>query len=109
MENDDIIEVERQRQELMKKIQEKERLLDLIKSNHVKGELKEIKEFQNKYNLRIKNQKEEEAQKPEIKEHEIPQEENIELNDEDLVKKTLFALKFQKAYRRYILNKKKIL
>lgn len=107
MENDDIIEVERQRQELMKKIQEKERLLDLIKSSHVKGDLKEIKEFQNKYNLRIKNQKEEEAQKPEIKEHEIPQEENIELNDEDLVKKTLFALKFQKAYRRYILNKKK--
>ena len=45
MENE-ILEVEKQRQEIIKRIQEKERLINLIKSRHVKGDMNEIKEFQ---------------------------------------------------------------
>lgn len=107
MDNNEILEAERQRQEIIKKIQEKERLLDLLKSKHVKGGIDEIKEFQKKYNLKQKQKKEEVEQKLESKEHEIPQEEKVVLNNEEVIKKTLFAIKFQKAYRRYILRKKK--
>ena len=49
MENE-ILEVEKQRQEIIKRIQEKERLINLIKNRHVKGDMNEIKEFQKKYN-----------------------------------------------------------
>lgn len=73
MENDinEIIEAERQRNEIIKRIQEKERLINLIQSKHIKGGLKEIKEFQDKY----KFQKDEKPQeKPEIQ----PQPENQE-------------------------------
>ena len=49
---DEILEAERQRNEIIKRIQEKERLIDLIQSRHVKGGLREIKEFQDNYNLR---------------------------------------------------------
>ena len=116
MEND-IFEVERQRQEIIKRIQEKERLINLIKSKHVKGDLNEIKEFQRKYKEKIEpeNQIKEE---PKNEEHEIAihEEENID-------KKTLASLKFnsfqlgmdylfklkqiQRAFRKYLLNKKK--
>ena len=115
MENE-IIEVEKQRQEIIKRIQEKERLINLIKSKHVKGDLSEIKEFQKKYN----EQKIFPSQKEDQKkfDSEIPKEE-----EENIDKKTLASLKFntfqhgfnyitrvkqvQRAYRRYILNKKK--
>ena len=42
---DEILEAERQRNEIIKRIQEKERLLNLIQSRHAKGRLQEIKEF----------------------------------------------------------------
>ena len=45
MEND-IIEVEKQRQEIIKRIQEKERLINLIKNSNIKGDITELKEFQ---------------------------------------------------------------
>ncbi len=116
MEND-IFEVERQRQEIIKRIQEKERLINLIKSKHVKGDLNEIKEFQRKYKEKIEpeNQIKEEP-KNEEQENSIQEEENID-------KKTLASLKFnsfqlgmdylfklkqiQRAFRQYLLNRKK--
>ena len=120
--DNEIIEVEQQRQEIIKRIQEKERLINLIKSKHVKGDLNEIKDFQKKYI----EQKEPPSQlKPQLieeqkKENEIP----IEGEEENNIdKKTLANLKFnsfqygydyisrlkqiQRAFRRYILNKKK--
>ena len=120
--DNEIIEVEKQRQEIIKRIQEKERLINLIKSKHVKGDLNEIKDFQKKYI----EQKEPPSQlKPQLieeqkKENEIP----IEGEEENNIdKKTLANLKFnsfqygydyisrlkqiQRAFRRYILNKKK--
>ena len=42
MEND-IIEVEKQRQEIIKRIQEKERLINLIKNSDIKGDITELK------------------------------------------------------------------
>ena len=45
MENE-ILEAERQRNEIIKRIQEKERLINLIQSRHIKGGLNQIKEFQ---------------------------------------------------------------
>ena len=119
MENE-IIEVERQRQEIIKRIQEKERLISLIKNKHVKGDFNEIKEFQKKYNQQkfSQNQIKQEIEEPKKAENEIPihGEENID-------KKTLASLKFnsfqkgmnyisklkqiQRAFRRYLLNKKK--
>ena len=116
MEND-ILEVERQRQEIIKRIQEKERLINLIKSKHVKGDLNEIKEFQKKYKEKIEPQSQI-KQEPRKEENEtvINEEENID-------KKTLASLKFtsfqlgmdyihklkqiQRSFRQYILNKKK--
>lgn len=120
--DNEIIEVEKQRQEIIKRIQEKERLINLIKSKHVKGDLNEIKDFQKKYieqkepPSQLKSQLIEEQKK----ENEIPIE-GEEKNNID--KKTLANLKFnsfqygydyisrlkqiQRAFRRYILNKKK--
>ena len=120
--DNEIIEVEKQRQEIIKRIQEKERLINLIKSKHVKGDLNEIKDFQKKYleqkepPSQLKSQLIEEQKK----ENEIP----IEGGEENNIdKKTLANLKFnsfqygydyisrlkqiQRAFRRYILNKKK--
>ena len=120
--DNEIIEVEKQRQEIIKRIQEKERLINLIKSKHVKGDLNEIKDFQKKYieqkepPSQLKSQLIEEQKK----ENEIP----IEGEEENNIdKKTLANLKFnsfqygydyisrlkqiQRAFRRYILNKKK--
>ena len=116
MEND-IIEVERQRQEIIKRIQEKERLINLIKSKHVKGDLNEIKEFQKKYKEKIEPQSQ-------IKQELKKEENEIIINEEENIdKKTLASLKFnsfqlgldyihklkqiQRAFRQYILNKKK--
>ena len=45
----EILEAEKQRQEIIKRIQEKERLISLLKSRHVKGDLNEIKDFQKKF------------------------------------------------------------
>ena len=122
----EIIEVEKQRQEIIKRIQEKERLINLIKNKHVKGDLNYIKEFQKKYNEQKDLQNE---IKPELieeekkKENEIPIKE-IGIEEEDNIdKKTLANLKFnsfqygfnyisklkqiQRAIRKYLLNKKK--
>ena len=119
MENE-ILEVERQRQEIIKRIQEKERLINLIKSKHVKGDLNEIKEFQKKYKQKTEPQSQikPEIEEPKKQENEIPipEEDNID-------KKTLASLKFnsvkygmdylsklkqvQRAFRRYLLNKKR--
>jgi hypothetical protein len=119
MENE-IIEVERQRQEIIKRIQEKERLISLIKNKHVKGDLNEIKEFQKKYNQQkfSQNQIKQEIEEPKKEENEIPIQ-----GEENIDKKTLASLKFnsfqkgmnyisklkqiQRAFRRYLLNKKK--
>ena len=65
MEND-IIEVEKQRQEIIKRIQEKERLINLIKNSNIKGDITELKEFQKKYNEK-KLEKIQDFQKPEEK------------------------------------------
>ena len=120
--DNEIIEVEKQRQEIIKRIQEKERLINLINSKHVKGDLNEIKDFQKKYieqkepPSQLKSQLIEEQKK----ENEIP----IEGEEENNIdKKTLANLKFnsfqygydyisrlkqiQRAFRRYILNKNK--
>ena len=116
MEND-ILEVERQRQEIIKRIQEKERLINLIKSKHVKGDLNEIKEFQKKYKEKIEPQSQ-------IKQELKKEDNEIVINEEENIdKKTLASLKFnsfqlgldyiyklkqiQRAFRQYILNKKK--
>ena len=116
MEND-ILEVERQRQEIIKRIQEKERLINLIKSKHVKGDLNEIKEFQKKYKEKIEPQSQ-------IKQEPKKEENEIVINEEENIdKKTLASLKFtsfqlgmdyihklkqiQRSFRQYILNKKK--
>ena len=116
MEND-IIEVERQRQEIIKRIQEKERLINLIKSKHVKGDLNEIKEFQKKYKEKIEPQSQ-------IKQELKKEDNEIVINEEENIdKKTLASLKFtsfqlgmdyihklkqiQRSFRQYILNKKK--
>lgn len=116
MEND-ILEVERQRQEIIKRIQEKERLINLIKSKHVKGDLNEIKEFQKKYKEKIEPQSQ-------IKQELKKEENEIVINEEENIdKKTLASLKFtsfqlgmdyihklkqiQRSFRQYILNKKK--
>ena len=56
---EEILEVERQRQELLKRIQEKERLMDLIQSNHIKGGLNEIQSFQEKRELQKKKEEKE--------------------------------------------------
>ena len=119
MENE-IIEVERQRQEIIKRIQEKERLISLIKNKHVKGDFNEIKEFQKKYNQQkfSQNQIKQEIEEPKKEENEIPNQ-----GEENIDKKTLASLKFnsfqkgmnyisklkqiQRAFRRYLLNKKK--
>ena len=119
MENE-IIEVERQRQEIIKRIQEKERLISLIKNKHVKGDFNEIKEFQKKYNQQkfSQNQIKQEIEEPKKEENEIPIQ-----GEENIDKKTLASLKFnsfqkgmnyisklkqiQRAFRRYLLNKKK--
>ena len=121
MEND-IIEVEKQRQEIIKRIQEKERLINLIKNSNIKGDITELKEFQKKYNEK-KLEKIQDFQKPEEKKelNEIIQNDSEENNNID--KKTLASLKFnsfqyginyvtklkqiQRAFRKYILNKKK--
>ena len=116
MEND-ILEVERQRQEIIKRIQEKERLINLIKSKHVKGDLNEIKEFQKKYKEKIEPQSQ-------IKQELKKEDNEIIINEEENIdKKTLASLKFnsfqlgldyihklkqiQRSFRQYILNKKK--
>ena len=116
MEND-ILEVERQRQEIIKRIQEKERLINLIKSKHVKGDLNEIKEFQKKYKEKIEPQSQ-------IKQEPKKEDNEIIINEEENIdKKTLASLKFtsfqlgmdyihklkqiQRSFRQYILNKKK--
>jgi hypothetical protein len=116
MEND-ILEVERQRQEIIKRIQEKERLINLIKSKHVKGDLNEIKEFQKKYKEKIEPQSQ-------IKQELKKEDNEIVINEEENIdKKTLASLKFtsfqlgmdyihklkqiQRSFRQYILNKKK--
>ena len=116
MEND-ILEVERQRQEIIKRIQEKERLINLIKSKHVKGDLNEIKEFQKKYKEKIEPQSQ-------IKQEPKKEDNEIVINEEENIdKKTLASLKFtsfqlgmdyihklkqiQRSFRQYILNKKK--
>ena len=116
MEND-ILEVERQRQEIIKRIQEKERLINLIKSKHVKGDLNEIKEFKKKYKKKIEPQSQ-------IKQELKKEDNEIVINEEENIdKKTLASLKFnsfqlgldyihklkqiQRAFRQYILNKKK--
>ena len=119
MENE-IIEVERQRQEIIKRIQEKERLISLIKNKHVKGDFNEIKEFQKKYNQQKfpQYQIKQEIEEPKKEENEIPIQ-----GEENIDKKTLASLKFnsfqkgmnyisklkqiQRAFRRYLLNKKK--
>ena len=121
MEND-IIEVEKQRQEIIKRIQEKERLINLIKNSDIKGDITELKEFQKKYNEK-KLEKIQDFQKPEEKKelNEIIQNDSEENNNID--KKTLASLKFnsfqyginyvtklkqiQRAFRKYNLNKKK--
>ena len=124
MENE-ILEVEKQRQEIIKRIQEKERLINLIKSRHVKGDMNEIKEFQKKYN-ETKLEKPSELIKQESNKdlnEIIPNENNINNENNNIDKKTLASLKFnsfqyginyitkvkqvQRAYRKYILNKKK--
>jgi hypothetical protein len=116
----EILEAEKQRQEIIKRIQEKERLISLLKSRHVKGDLNEIKDFQKKFNEQNKNNLFEtlnEEQKIE-KENEIKNEE-----ENNIDKKTIAALKFnsfqygfnyitklkqvQRACRRFLLNKKK--
>ena len=120
MENE-ILEVEKQRQEIIKRIQEKERLINLIKSRHVKGDMNEIKEFQKKYNeTKIEKQ-------PELIKEESKKDLNeIIPNDDEnnnIDKKTIAALKFnsfqygfnyitklkqiQRACRRFLLIKKK--
>ena len=87
MEND-ILEVERQRQEIIKRIQEKERLIKLIKSKHVKGDLNEIKEFQKKYKEKIEPQSQ-------IKQELKKEDNEIVINEEENIdKKTLASLKF---------------
>ena len=50
----EILEAEKQRQEIIKRIQEKERLISLLKSRHVKGDLNEIKDFQKNLMNKIK-------------------------------------------------------
>ena len=87
----EILEAEKQRQEIIKRIQEKERLISLLKSRHVKGDLNEIKDFQKKFNEQNKNNLFEtlnEEQKIE-KENEIKNEE-----ENNIDKKTIAALKF---------------
>ena len=91
---DEILEAERQRNEIIKRIQEKERLINLIQSRHVKGGLQEIKEFQNKYNLQ---QEQQDQQKEPIQDNikksisqkqsqvqNIPFEESKETNEKEL-------------------------
>lgn len=44
--DDEMAEIELEREELRRRIQEKERLMDLINSRHIRGGLNEVKEFQ---------------------------------------------------------------
>ena len=125
---DEILEAERQRNEIIKRIQEKERLINLIQSRHVKGGLKEIKEFQDKYNLQ-KDQEEQQKQdilkqsslkSPTIltqkKEDEIPEAQkenekefaNIKFNSfQQGVNYLAMVKKVQRAYRNFVLYKNK--
>ena len=125
---DEILEAERQRNEIIKRIQEKERLINLIQSRHVKGGLKEIKEFQDKYNLQ-KDQEEQQKQdilkqsslkSPTIltqkKEDEIPEAQkenekefaNIKFNSfQQGVNYLAMVKKVQRSFRSYLLYKNK--
>ena len=135
MENE-IIEAERQRNEIIKRIQEKERLLNLIQSKHIKGGLKEIKEFQNKYYLKkeqqIPQKLDEDLKKSQMsktselnKDIDKNKDNNIsqskEINEKELAKLKFNSFqqgvnyiamvkKVQRAFRNYILykNKKKL-
>lgn len=124
MENE-ILEVERERQEILKRIQEKERLINLIQSKHVKGEISELMDFQNRYN--IKKEKEEHKKEEDINKFSINKnidlnleqdQNNVELNEKELatfkfksfqqgVNYIAMIKKLQRAYRKYILNKKR--
>ena len=130
MENE-ILEAERQRNEIIKRIQEKERLINLIQSRHVKGGLNEIKEFQDKYKLQkekedqnifkqeqakftfsneMEKEKEigkeiEKSQKKEISEKELA---SIKFNSfQKGLNYITMIKKLQRAFRNYILYKNK--
>ena len=127
MENE-ILEVERQRNEIIKRIQEKERLINLIQSKHIKGGLNEIKEFQNKYNLQKDQQvqeKQEQLKQTFLNQQtdiNIPKDANISQSNQ-IKEKELANIKFksfqqgvnylamvkkvQRAFRNYILYKNK--
>ena len=124
---DEILEAERQRNEIIKRIQEKERLLNLIQSRHAKGRLQEIKEFQNNYNLRQEQQNknqdiQDETKKSISQKQSLPQkyplEETKEINEKELanikfnsfqqgVNYISMVKKLQRGYRRYVLYKNK--
>lgn len=126
MENE-ILEAERQRNELIKRIQEKERLISLIQSKHIKGGLNEIKEFQDKYNLQ--KEQEENEKKENLEQSKLNKLKNLSISKESKVsqpkkesnEKEFANIKFnsfqqgvnyinmikkvQRSYRKYILNK----
>ena len=125
---DEILEAERQRNEIIKRIQEKERLINLIQSRHLKEVLQEIKEFQNKYNLQ---QEQQDQQKEPIQDNikksisqkqsqvqNIPFEESKETNEKELanikfnsfqqgVNYISMIKRLQRAYRKMILKRNK--
>jgi len=130
MENE-ILEAERQRNEILKRIQEKERLLNLIQSKHIKGGLKEVKEFQEKYNLK-KNQQEQKEQNEDLNKSKASKisiiskdkdnQENIaeskEVNEKEFAKLKFNSFltgvnyvgmikKVQRAFRDYLVRKNK--
>lgn len=111
---EEILEVERQRQELLKRIQEKERLMDLIQSNHIKGGLNEIQTFQEKREQQ-KQQQEKELQ--ELKEQrkkattttEVDKElNNIKINSfQQGISMITMVKKIQRFWRKYQFFKNK--
>ena len=124
---DEILEAERQRNEIIKRIQEKERLINLIQSRHAKGHLQEIKEFQNNYNLKqgqqSQNQEIQEdikksiSQKPSLPQK-LPFEESKEIKEKELanikfnsfqqgVNYISMVKRLQRGYRKHILYKNK--
>ena len=111
----EILEVEKERQEIIKRIQEKERLISLLQSKYVKGGIKEIKEFHDNYNKR-KNEPQKESLEKSTKEQ--LEDINQESNDKDLanIKFNSFQhglnyitmiKRVQRAFRNYILKKNK--
>ena len=119
MENE-ILEVERERQEILKRIQEKERLINLIQSKHVKGGINELKDFQNKYLLKKEKeeqQKEDYINQPSLNKNEsnnIPEQKEIKelatikfKSFQQGVNHLAMIKKIQRCFRKFILNKKK--